>query len=127
METKKILVASNENSVVQIISAKLRNNGFEVVTANNGDEAFVLCCQQKPEFVIADYELPNISGAELAEKIRKKNSLADISFILLTTKETELNEKQMEKAGIACCMNKPFSPKEILSRIENILAGAAAK
>lgn len=126
METKKILVASNENGVVQIISAKLRNNGFEVITANNGDEALVLCCQQKPEFVIADYELPNISGAELAEKIRK-NSLADIAFILLTTKETELNEKQLEKAGIVCCMNKPFSPKEILSRIENILAGAAAK
>ncbi|MCE5341720.1 MAG: response regulator [Planctomycetaceae bacterium] len=127
METKKILVASDESSVVQIISAKLRNNGFEVVTANNGDEAFILCCQQKPEFVIADYQLPNISGVELAEDIRKKSGLTDISFILLTTKETELDEKQMEKAGITCCLSKPFSPKEILNRIENILASATTK
>ena len=127
METKKILVASDENGVVQVISAKLRNNGFEVVTANNGDEAFILCCQQKPEFVIADHQLPNISGVELAEKIRKKSGLTDISFILMTTKETELDEKQMDKAGIACCLTKPFSPKEILNRIENILAGATTK
>jgi two-component system phosphate regulon response regulator PhoB len=127
METKKILVASDESGVVQIISAKLRNNGCEVVTANNGDEAFILCCQQKPEFVIADYQLPNISGIELAQNIREKSGLVDISFILLTTKETELDEKQMGKAGITCCMNKPFSPKEILNRIENILASAPAK
>ncbi len=127
METKKILVASDESGVVQIISAKLRNNGFEVVTANNGDEAFILCCQQKPEFVIADYQLPNISGVELAHDIRKKSGLTEISFILLTTKETELDEKQMDKAGITCCLSKPFSPKEILNRIENILAGAPTK
>jgi len=127
METRKILLASDESGVVQIIASKLRNNGFEVVTANNGDEAFVLSCQQKPCAVIADYKLPNISGVELADDLRRKSGLDEISFILLTTKETELAEKQMEKAGITCCMNKPFSPKEILNRIESILADAATK
>jgi two-component system phosphate regulon response regulator PhoB len=127
METKKILIADHENGVVQIISAKLRNNGFEVITASNGDEAIVLSVQQKPDFIVADYELPGISGIDFAQQVHSKPGLSDVHIIMLTTKETELTDKQMEKAGIALCLSKPFSPKEILSKIENLLAGAPTK
>jgi DNA-binding response OmpR family regulator len=125
METKKILVADDEVGIVQVIAAKLRNNGFEVITANHGDEAYILCCQQKPDFIIADYELPGINAVELAEKVHKTEGMADVPIIVLTTKETELTEKKMVKAGIAERMNKPFSPKEILSKVENVLASAS--
>ncbi|HAL46055.1 MAG: hypothetical protein A2Y12_06590 [Planctomycetes bacterium GWF2_42_9] len=127
METKKILIADDESSVVQIISAKLRNNGFEVITASNGDEAITLSVQQKPDFIIADYELPGVSGLDFAQQIHSKPALAEVHIIMLTTKEKELTDKQMTKAGIALCLNKPFSPKEILGKIENLLAGAPTK
>jgi len=127
METKKILLADDENSIVQIMAAKLRNNCFEVVTADNGKDAFKLCCEQKPDIVVVDCELPELSGVELAEKIHKKNGLAEVVIIMITTKETELNAEQAEKAGITECLNKPFSPKELLTRIENVLASATTK
>jgi DNA-binding response OmpR family regulator len=125
METKKILVADDEVGIVQVIAAKLRNNGFEVITANHGDEAYILCSQQKPDFIVADYELPGLTGIELAEKVHQTPGLADVPIIVLTTKETELTQKQMTKAGIAERIDKPFSPKELLSRVENVLTSAS--
>ncbi|MEN6383948.1 MAG: response regulator [Phycisphaerales bacterium] len=125
METKKIVVADDEAGIVQVMTAKLRNNGFEVFTADNGDDAFSLCCEQKPDVVVIDCQLPAISGIELAEKTHKIEGLNEISFIWITEIETEISDKQLEKAGINERMNKPFSPKELLSKVESVLASAA--
>jgi two-component system alkaline phosphatase synthesis response regulator PhoP len=125
METKKILVADDEIGIVQVISSKLRNNGFEVLTADNGDNAFIICCEQKPDVVVADYELPGISGLELAEKIHKLPAMNETSFILLATKENEISDKQIETAGVTERLNKPFSPKELLSKVESVMDNKA--
>ncbi len=127
METKKILVADDEAGIVQVIAAKLRNNGFEVITADNGQDAFELCIKTKPDIVIADYELPEIGGMELAEKIHQKKEFADTAIIILALKENEIAQKQLKTAGIRERLDKPFSPKEILSRVESICAAIAVK
>lgn len=125
METRKILIADDENGIVQIISAKLRNNGFEVFTADNGDDALKLCFEIKPDVLIADYELPKLNAIALAEKIHEKKGFADTAIILLAVKENEITQKQM--AGIKERLDKPFSPKELLSKVENILSVSVGK
>lgn len=125
METRKILIADDENGIVQIISTKLRNNGFEVFTADNGTDALKLCFENKPDVVIVDYELPKVDGIALAEKIHQKKGFADTAIILLAVKENEITQKQM--VGINERLDKPFSPKELLSRVENILTVTTGK
>lgn len=113
MENKKILLADDENNIVQVMAAKLRNNGFEVLTACTSEEAFALYEEQKPEAVIIDYEL--------AEQLGKKAEEMDVPVIVLTEKESKPKKIFTER------LKKPFSPKELLTYVENILTVTAQK
>lgn len=113
MENKKILVADDEINIVHVIAAKLRNNGFEVITADNVKDAYKLCCEQKPDAIVIDYEL--------AEQLNAKTELSGIPTIILTTKKIKPRLNFTER------LNKPFSPKELLASVENMLTSLAAK
>jgi len=107
MESKKILVADDENNIVQVIAAKLRNNGYEVFTADNGAEACKLYRSQKLDAVVIDCDLTDqLDTDEL-----------DIPVTILTTNDAKPNIRFTEQ------LNKPFSPKEILTLVENVLTG----
>jgi len=127
MENKKILIADDENNIVQIIATKLRNNGFDIITADNGEDGYKLCCEEQPDLIVTDLEMPGMTGIELAEKIHRKSEFSDVPIILLATKDSELKNSRMEKAGIAGRLNKPFSPKELLACVENMLTNSAIK
>jgi two-component system alkaline phosphatase synthesis response regulator PhoP len=120
MENKRALVADDEVHIVQVVAMKLRNNGFDVITADNGLDAYKLCCEEKPDIVIADQQMPGLTGIELIEKIRGTPGIENIPVIILTARGFAIDEKQ-EKLNIAEFLSKPFSPKELLSHIENIL------
>ncbi len=121
MENKKVLVADDEVHIVQVVAMKLRNNGFEVITADNGDEAYKLCCEEKPDIIVTDHQMPGLTGIELAEKIRGTPGIENIPVIILTARGFAIDDQQKEKLNIAECLSKPFSPKELLNHVENIL------
>jgi len=127
MENKKILVADDEIHIVQVVAMKFRNNGFEVVTADNGTDAYSLCCEEKPDLVITDYQMPGMTGIELIEKMRQKPELADIPVIMLTARGFAIEDDQKEKLHVAECLSKPFSPKELLAHVESVLANSTVK
>jgi two-component system alkaline phosphatase synthesis response regulator PhoP len=118
MGNKKVLVADDEIHIVQVVAMKLRNNGLDVITADNGSDAYKLCCEEKPDIIVTDYQMPGMTGIELIEKIRSTAGIENIPVIIL-------EQDQQEKLNIAGCMSKPFSPKELLSHVENILQGSA--
>jgi two-component system alkaline phosphatase synthesis response regulator PhoP len=121
MENKKVLVADDEVHIVQVVAMKLRNNGFEVVTADNGSDAYKICCEEKPDIVITDYQMPGLTGVELIEKIRSTSGFESIPIIMLTARGFAVDNEQKEKLNIAECLSKPFSPKELLTHVENVL------
>ena len=123
MENRKVLVADDEIHIVQIVAMKLRNNGFEVVTADNGSDAYKLCCDEKPNIVITDYQMPGLTGIELIEKIRATAGIENTPVIVLTARGFAIDEGEQERLNIAEFLSKPFSPKELLSRVEGILQG----
>ena len=127
MQNKKILVADDEIHIVQIVAMKLRNNGFEVVTAENGTDAYRICCEEKPDIIVTDYQMPGMTGIELVEKLRQRPEFAEIPVIILTAKEFAIEDDQKDKLGIAECLSKPFSPKELLLHVENVLANLSVK
>jgi len=125
MSSKKVLVVDDEIHIVHVVAIKLRNNGYDIVTAGNGAEAFDVACEEKPDIIVTDYQMPIMSGMELVKKLRSTEATRDIPVILLTARSFAIEEKQKEDLRISQCLSKPFSPKELLESIEDILYARA--
>jgi len=121
MTGKKVLVVDDEIHIVHVVAIKLRNNGYEVISADNGAEAFELACEEKPDIIVTDYQMPVMSGLELVEKLRQRDDMKDIPVIMLTARSFAITKEQQEDLQISSCLSKPFSPKELLGNIEDVL------
>ena len=121
MTGKKVLVVDDEIHIVHVVAIKLRNNGYEVISADNGAEAFKLACEEKPDIIVTDYQMPVMSGLELVEKLRQQDETKDIPVIMLTARSFAISKEQQEELRISSCLSKPFSPKELLGNIEDVL------
>ena len=117
----KVLVADDEIHIIHVVAIKLRNNGYEVIAANNGAEAYDLACREKPDVVVTDYQMPLMTGIELITKMREDERTKDIPVILLTARSFAVTQEQQESLGVSSCLSKPFSPKELLKTIQDIL------
>jgi CheY-like chemotaxis protein len=121
MADKKVLVVDDEIHIVHVVTIKLRNNGYDVVSASDGAEAYELACSEKPDIVVTDYQMPVMSGLELVDKLRQTEQTAGIPVILLTARSFSVEDEQKQRLKINKCLSKPFSPKELLRDIEDVL------
>jgi CheY-like chemotaxis protein len=121
MAGKKVLVVDDEVHIVHVVAIKLRNNDYEVISADNGAEAFELACKEKPDIIVTDYQMQGMTGLELVEKLRQREETRDIPVIMLTARSFAVPKAQQEDLRISGCLSKPFSPKELLGSIEDIL------
>lgn len=125
MNAKKILVADDESHILNVVSLKLRNAGFTVVTANDGQEALELAQQEHPDLLITDYHMPQLSGIELCQKLKQDPATCKIPAIMLTARGYHLEPSDTEQSGILKMLSKPFSPRQLLSTVEEVLGHAA--
>jgi two-component system alkaline phosphatase synthesis response regulator PhoP len=121
MSGKKVLVVDDEIHIVHVVAIKLRNNGYEVMTASNGAEAYELACSKKPDIIVTDFQMPVMTGAEFVEKLRQSETTKDIPVIMLTARNFAIEDEQRKHLKISEFISKPFSPKELLRSIEDIL------
>ena len=126
MENRKALVVDDEFHIVQVVSIKLKNNGFDVVTAENGSDGYDLASETLPDIIVSDYQMPVMTGAEMIEKLRQNPETANIPVIMLTARGFVIEDDQKEQLRISACLSKPFSPREVLATIEEILKQDAA-
>ena len=122
MAERKVLVVDDEFHIVQVVAIKLRNNGFEVLTADNGAEAYKLACEHNPDVIVTDYQMPGMTGIELIEKLRQNESTAEAPVLMLTARGFAIDDQQKETLNVAACLSKPFSPREVLQSIEQVLS-----
>ncbi len=125
MIDKKILVADDESHILNVVSLKLRNAGFTVVTAADGQEAYDLAHTEHPDLIITDYHMPQLSGIELCQKLKQDPATANIPAIMLTARGYHLEPADTEQSGILRMLSKPFSPRQLLSTVEEVLGLAA--
>ena len=121
MSVKKVLVVDDEIHIIHVVAIKLRNNGYEVISAENGIEAFELACDEKPDIIVTDFQMPVMTGLELVRKLRENEATKDIPVIMLTARGFAIEDEQKEDLRISEFLSKPFSPKELLRSIEDIL------
>jgi two-component system alkaline phosphatase synthesis response regulator PhoP len=121
MSEKKVLVVDDEIHIIHVVAIKLRNNGYEVISAENGIEAFELACEEKPDIIVTDFQMPVMTGVELVRKLRENEATKDIPVIMLTARGFAIEDAQKEELRISEFLSKPFSPKELLRSIEDLL------
>jgi two-component system alkaline phosphatase synthesis response regulator PhoP len=121
MAGRKVLVVDDEIHIVHVVAIKLRNNGFEVISAGNGEEGFKLACEEKPDIIIADLKMPIMTGLEMVEKLRGCEQTKDIPVIVLTARGFDIEDDKKRDLRISEYLSKPFSPKKLLKDVEDIL------
>lgn len=126
MASSKILVADDESHILNVVSLKLKNAGYSVVTARDGDEALELANQELPDLIITDYHMPGLSGLELCRRLKQSEKTAGIPAIMLTARGYCLEPQDTEKSGVLCMLSKPFSPRQLLATVNDVLQRFAA-
>lgn len=122
---KKILVADDESHILHVVSLKLRNAGFDVVTARDGQEALELAQSEKPDLLITDYHMPQLSGLELCQRLKQDAATSSIPAIMLSARGYHLEPQDTEQSGILRMLSKPFSPRQLLATVNEVLNLAA--
>lgn len=121
MNGKRVLVVDDEIHIVQVVAIKLRNNGFEVLTAENGAQALEIACEQIPDLVITDYQMPLMTGVEFIENLREHPGASEMPVIMLTARGFAIDEEKKNALNISMCLSKPFSPREVLQSVQDVL------
>src|SRR5829696_5976379 len=121
VKEKTILVADDESHILNVVSLKLRNAGFRVLTASDGQEALDIAIAEKPDLLITDYHMPQLSGLELCMRLKQDASTESIKKIMLTARGYHLEPQDTEQSGILKMLSKPFSPRNLLSTVHEVL------
>jgi len=116
--SRTILIVEDERSIVMLIKYNLEQAGYETIVAYNGKEALTLVNEKQIDFIILDLMLPEIDGLQVCKQIRENDN--DVPILMLTAKSEEESKVIGLRTGADDYLTKPFSPKELIARIEAI-------
>ena len=116
-----ILVVDDNTDIVAIVQTILEANGYEVMAAYNGAEALAQLATHKPDLMVLDIMMPEMSGLEVLERIRETPSLARIPVILLTAKDEDEDLLSGYQSGANYYIPKPFTSEQLLYGIRLVL------
>ncbi|MDA8169727.1 MAG: response regulator [Nitrospiraceae bacterium] len=118
----KIVIVDDEPFILMMIEDKLKRAGFEVVTVNNSQSALESIRTERPDLVILDWMMPDMSGLDICRALKSDGGLSGIPVVMLTAKGQEDDEKLGLSFGVERYITKPFSPKALLENVIEILA-----
>jgi two-component system KDP operon response regulator KdpE len=113
-----ILAVDDEAGILRLIKLELSSQGFRVIVANDGEEALRLAEQQRPDIVVLDIVMPDMSGLEVMRRLRERTS---IPIILLTAKDHDEDKVRGLELGADDYLVKPFNPEELSARVRAVL------
>jgi DNA-binding response OmpR family regulator len=117
MKQFRVLVVDDERRILNFLSSKLRASGYEVLTASNGVEALEQVQAQEPDLVVLDVMMPKVDGFETLKELR---SFSSVPVIILSAKGTNADKVKGLDLGADDYLAKPFSPDELVARIEAV-------
>jgi two-component system response regulator MtrA len=121
----RILVADDDVDIRELVEFKLSTMGHDIVAVGDGAAAVEACRAQKPDLAVLDVMMPGVSGLDAIKEIRADPSLADLPVILLTARAQESDVETGFDSGADDYITKPFSPRELASRVEALLVKTA--
>jgi len=125
MRRPKVLVVDDEPDIVEILEYNLRNDGFDVRTAADGEAALALAKQETPDLILLDIMMPKLDGVETCRRLRAIPECKAVYVIFLTARAEEFTEVAAFEAGADDYITKPIKPRVLLSRMKAILRRSA--
>lgn len=122
--SKKILIVDDEPHIRILMEQtleELEDEGVELLTENNGEDALETIQEEKPELVFLDVMMPKMNGFEVCNAVKNDLKIKDIYIIMLTAKGQEFDKQKGKEVGADLYMTKPFDPDEILEKSKAIL------
>ncbi|MDX1457218.1 MAG: phosphate regulon transcriptional regulator PhoB [Marinobacter sp.] len=124
MSGKTVLIVDDEAPIREMIAVALEMADYNYLEAADAREAHALIVDKQPDLVLLDWMLPGTSGVELARRLKKEETTAEIPIIMLTAKVEEDNKIQGLEVGADDYITKPFSPRELVARLKAVLRRA---
>lgn len=120
----KVLVVDDESSIVNIISYNLKKEGYEVITAEDGEVGLELALNENPDLILLDIMMPKMDGYEVCRKVREKSN---VPIIMLTARADEVDKVIGLEMGADDYVTKPFGNRELIARVKAHLRRSTAK
>jgi DNA-binding response OmpR family regulator len=121
---KKILVVDDDAELIELLNFNLKQAGYTVSTACNGVDAIKRARSQSPDLIVLDVMMPELDGFAVCEILRRDQATASIPIMMLTALSSELGRMAGLGSGANDFLSKPFSPKLLIGRIEELLKKA---
>lgn len=122
--TPTILIVDDEahlRSLIRQTLEELEDEGVELVTADNGEDALATIASVKPRLVFLDVMMPKLSGFDVCKKAKQELGLTDVYIVLLTAKGQEFDRQKGQEVGADLYMTKPFDPDALLQKARDVL------
>ena len=120
---RKILIVDDERYILHILDFSLGAEGYEVITAGDGEQAVERSRSDKPDLIVMDIMMPKMDGFEACKAIKADPDTRNIPVIMLTAKGREVDKKRGLDAGADEYLTKPFSPAKLIERVQVVLDG----
>ncbi len=121
MSGKTVLIVDDEPAIREMIAIALEMADYDYLEAEDAREAHALIVDRHPDLILLDWMLPGTSGVELARRLKREETTAEIPIIMLTAKAEEDNKIQGLEVGADDYITKPFSPRELVARLKAVL------
>jgi two-component system, cell cycle response regulator DivK len=119
--SKRILVVEDQEDNRQILRDLLDNTGYQMVEAENGEDAVTMAAAEKPDLILMDIQLPIVDGYEATRRIKANPALSAIPIIAITSYALSGDEDKARAAGCDDYVTKPYSPRKLLAKIREYL------
>lgn len=118
---KRILVIEDEPDLVSMVKARLEANGYEVLAAFDGVEGLKKAQEEHPNLILLDIMLPKLDGYQVCRKLKEDSRTQQIPILLFTARKSDAEEQRGLECGAAGTIYKPYTPKELLEKIQSTL------
>ena len=120
-QTPCVLIVEDEGAQREVLKYNLEAEGFEVVLAENGDEAMLLVAEEQPDLIVLDWMLPNVSGIEVCRRVKADPQTRQIPIVMLSARSEEVDRVRGLETGADDYVVKPYSVVELMARLRTQL------
>jgi CheY-like chemotaxis protein len=123
MDKKTVLIADDDPIIIKLLQVNLEMEGYEVIMAEDGQDAVEKAQGKTPDLIILDIMMPRLDGWSARQELLKYPALKDVPVIFLSARAQQADLRKGYEAGVAEYITKPFDPVDLLDVIEQVLAG----
>ena len=118
---KSVVIIEDEPFIIEALTFLLENEGLDVRSISDGANAIDFIIKSKPNLVILDIMLPNVSGMKILEDIRSMGEISNLPVLMLTAKGQKKDRRAAEEAGVSKFMTKPFDNQELIENVKAMI------